>query len=81
MPRHLALTDHAFVRYFERVHGIKREDILEEMIGTKAAKFMRLPNGHFARDGYTLVVKDNVVTTVLPRRKNKSKKSLASNGD
>jgi predicted RNase H-like nuclease (RuvC/YqgF family) len=60
------LTDHALVRYLERVKGIDIAQMKKEILNDKLRELIgTLGNGKFPCDGFTAIVKDNQVITIL----------------
>lgn len=67
------LTDHALVRYLERVKGIDIEKAKKEILSDKLKSMIStLGNGKFPCDNFTVIVKDNQVITILDGDKNGS---------
>lgn len=66
-PKELVVSEHAYLRYFERVKGFDLEAIKKEILSEKVLSLMEKlgPSGHFPNDGYRVVLKDNTVTTIL----------------
>ena len=60
------ITDHAILRYLERVHGIDVSEIKSKIL-TDKMKFMieTLGNGTFPGDGYKLRVVDKKIVTII----------------
>ena len=59
------VTEHAYLRYFERVCGFDLEAIRQAMLDEQTLALIRFqPSGKFPKDGYRLVVKDGDVVTV-----------------
>ncbi len=62
------ITDHALVRYMERVMGLNFDDIRAEMLPPERARFIaqnpkcRIPAGK----GMHLIVRNGTVVTVAP---------------
>ncbi len=62
------ISDHAFVRYFERVKGFNLDDIQSEVFTDKIKEMIETLGGsgqYPNENGYALVMKNNVVTTIL----------------
>jgi|688.fasta_scaffold480146_3 chromosome segregation ATPase len=60
------LSEHAIIRYLERVKGLDIAEISNEIMDEKtknAIKFMK--NGKINRDEYALVVRDSVVVSII----------------
>ena len=69
-PQAITVSDHALVRYIERVLGVDVEEIRAEMVPrAAAADLRRLGSGRYPMQGpdgaYHVVVKDGTVVTVL----------------
>ena len=64
--REVIVTEHALLRYFERVVGYDleavKEDILDPNIRTKIDM---LGSGKFPKTNYTVVVRDNTVISII----------------
>lgn len=59
------MSEHALVRYFERVKGFNIKDIEDELLNENLIKMVEtLGNGTFPNDNYSLVIKDNVIVTI-----------------
>lgn len=68
MPPHV--TDHAIVRYFERVLGVDVDLIRQELASPTAALADRIGAPVvILKSGHRAVVRDGCVQTVLPKRK------------
>ncbi len=66
-PKDLIVTEHALLRYIERVEGVNLNDIIQK-ISTEKLKTMvnTLGNGTFPIDGtFSVKVRNNVIITVL----------------
>lgn len=59
----LVVTEHAIVRYMQRVYDIDLEQIKREILGTE--KELKLPNGTYPVNGHKIRVKNGAVVTVL----------------
>lgn len=62
----VAVSDHAIVRYMQRVHEIDIDQIKSEIVGFDH-KAHKLPDGQFGVNGHKIRVKDGVVVTVVVR--------------
>lgn len=59
----MEITDHAFLRYMERVQGFD----IEHLKGELRKKLPHAPsNGNIKMDGVIYVIKNNALVTVLP---------------
>tara|TARA_R110000822_G_scaffold310329_1_gene442613 strand:+ start:186 stop:503 length:318 start_codon:yes stop_codon:yes gene_type:complete len=71
----MRVTDHAVLRYLERVEGFDVEDLREQLANTEVLKLAAaLGNGEYpvGKQGEgVLVVNEGVVVTVLPSRTKK----------
>jgi len=69
--RHLSLSDHAIVRYMERVLGIDIEQITNMVITESLkTKVNAMGNGTYGiGDGFKVIIKDNYVLTVVKKEK------------
>ena len=63
----LKVTEHAIVRYFERVKGFDIEQIESEILSEKVRGFVEKlgGNGTYPNDGHQVVMKNKVVITIL----------------
>lgn len=62
----LEISDHAVVRYLERVEGIDIEQIKTKIKGTIPA-IEDFENMAYLKDGHRFIVKNNKVITVTPK--------------
>lgn len=59
------ITEHALVRYFERVQGFNLEDVAKLILPEETKKLIKaFGSGKFPADGFRVVVKDKVVVTI-----------------
>ncbi len=67
-PDTLRVSEHALVRYFERVEGFDLNKIRDKILSPYIVNMVNtLGNtGTYPLDEYRLVIKDKVVTTILP---------------
>lgn len=65
MSRPVFISDHALMRYIERVHGIDVEPLRKE-IRAIVADAAAAGAARVKRGGFEYVIQDNTVTTVLP---------------
>lgn len=62
----IIISEHAIIRYLERVYGLDLEKIREEILPPPiAAQAKRIGNGRYSITGHTVIIKDNVAITVL----------------
>ena len=62
----IIVSEHAILRYLERVYGLDLEKIKLEIIPEKTTIQAKIVgNGRYKVDDYTLLIKDNVVITVI----------------
>lgn len=67
------VTDHAVLKYLERVEGVDVERARRSLVDEETAtRIKQLRSGTFPRDGYRLKVRDGTVVTVLPPKKERS---------
>jgi len=68
-PMNLPITDHAVVRYLERVHGFDIDAIKEQILPDHAKILLHFSNGQKSEinvhGSHTLKVKDGYVITVV----------------
>ncbi len=68
LDKELIVSEHALLRYLERIMGINLEDIKHEILNDKVASSIKmLGNGTYPVEEYKIVVKDGVVVTVLDK--------------
>jgi predicted nucleic acid-binding Zn-ribbon protein len=58
------VSDHAVIRYLERIHGFDFEKQRDELLTDTVRTAIGMGANKVKRDGYTLVIKDNTVVTV-----------------
>jgi len=71
----LLISDHALVRYFERVIGLDMERIKGEILTEDLLKLFKLCGNRFSYDhpkGYKIVVYNGYITTISPQVSKKS---------
>lgn len=62
----VVITEHAMLRYLQRVHGIDLEQVQREMLPANVEERIRtLGSGLFPVDGFSLRVRDGQVVTVV----------------
>ena len=73
----LIISEHAILRYLERVYKLDLEKIRSEIVpDTLKATIENLGNGEYhTQEGYSLKVHDNVVVTILDEEIKESKKA------
>lgn len=59
------ITDHALIRYLERVKGIDLNAIREEILPAKRKSILKSGAGRIKGDGYELICADGAVVTVI----------------
>ena len=61
----VVITEHAKLRYLERVKGINMADIEQEILSNDLEKqILALGSGKFNRNGFRLIVRNNAIVTV-----------------
>jgi len=69
----IIITDHALLRYFQRVLGYDLEEIKLKILPDKAREdILKLNTCNYSVNGFSLVVKDNVVVTIEPIKNDKT---------
>ena len=63
----LKVSEHAIVRYFERVKGFDIEQVEKEILSEQVLKLVDKlgGNGSYPNDGFSVVMKNYTVTTVV----------------
>jgi len=62
----LIVTNHALLRYFERVKGFDMEEVKKEILTEEVLRLHKeLGSGKFPNEGFHVVIVNNVVKTVL----------------
>lgn len=63
----LKVSEHAIVRYFERVKGFNIEDVEKEILSEQVIKLAEQlgGNGKYPNEGFSVVMKNFTVTTVM----------------
>lgn len=64
-PAPLTVSDHALIRWLERVRGVDFTGLRWELAALLEPKFAGLPNQAVVIDGFRYVIRDGVVTTIL----------------
>ena len=69
--RNITVSDHAIIRYMERVLNIDTNKFKEEILSSEnVKKINQLKGNGMVKDGkHKLLIKDNRVITILPIRK------------
>ena len=60
-----AVSDHAVIRYIERVMNFDVDQIRREIIGKDGQNIKTMDDGPIERDGYQLEIMNNTVVTVI----------------
>ena len=61
----ISITEHALIRYIERVAGMDLKGLKDIIIPREmSTKIIAMGDGKYTQDGYTLTVKDNTVITI-----------------
>lgn len=65
--KELKVSEHAILRYLERVKGINIGEIEKEILSENVRKMVDVlgGSGKFPNNGYQVVLKDYIVTTVM----------------
>lgn len=64
--KQLTLTEHAILRYIERVMGVNVEEVRSKILTDKLKKLNdEIGDGEFHLDGFKVIVKENVITTIV----------------
>lgn len=63
----IKISDHALVRYIERIKGISLDCIRKEILSDNLKVFIEEmgKNGVFPMDDYKLIVREGTITTIL----------------
>jgi hypothetical protein len=63
----LKVSDHAIIRYFERVKGYNISEIEQEILNDKIKVMIETlgGNGTYPNDTYSIVMRDYTVTTII----------------
>ncbi|WP_124057937.1 hypothetical protein [Vaginisenegalia massiliensis] len=70
----ILISEHAIIRYFERVMGLNLEDITEKILPISDAKLIEnLGNGHYPinQGEFKIIVKNGVVVTLYTNEEDK----------
>lgn len=61
------VSEHAIVRYFERVRGFNIEEIEKEILSEKVLSFIEQlgGNGEYPNEGFSVLMKNFTVTTII----------------
>ena len=60
----IIISDHAMIRYIERVIGIPQSDIKSKIV-SDSFKRLYIGDGKYKLDGVQYVIKDNVIVTII----------------
>jgi len=62
----LDVSDHAIVRYLERVKGVNIDEIKKEILNDNIVRLIETlgGSGKYPNDNFTIVMKDNMVITI-----------------
>lgn len=62
----LKVSEHAIVRYFERVKGFSIEEIEKEILSDEILKMVETlgGNGTYTNNGFSVLIKNHTVTTI-----------------
>ena len=64
----IIVSEHALLRYIERVIGIDLKDIEDNILNEADKENIKsLGNCKYPKDGFKLIVKNNVVTTIVTK--------------
>jgi hypothetical protein len=63
----LKVSDHAIIRYFERVKGYDISEVEKEILSDKIKQMIETlgGNGTYPNDDYSIVMRDYTVTTII----------------
>lgn len=63
----IIVSEHAILRYLERVKGIDLEEIKATILNDKIIELTKVlgANGTYPNENFSVVIKDNVVVTIL----------------
>ena len=63
----LKVSEHAIVRYFERVKGFDIEQVEKEILSEQVIKLVEQlgGNGQYPNEGFSVVMKNYTVTTIV----------------
>ena len=68
------ITEHAILRYLERIIGIDIEAVKKEILPEEVEQLIKvMPNGTFQCITHKIVVKDNTIVTVIETEKENKK--------
>jgi hypothetical protein len=61
----VVVTDHAVIRYLERVNGLNIEEIRKDILSSGLIKFgIEYGSGKYSLNGFTAVLRDGKVVTI-----------------
>jgi len=73
------VTDHAIVKYFERVLGFDIEEVKKDILSEKFVKVWKICQGSHAKipfmEGFKAVVQENMVVTIIGRKQKNNAKN------
>lgn len=61
----LVVSEHAILRYLERVRKYDMKTASQSILTHELREIAKLGDGRYTVNGYTLIIKNNVVTTVI----------------
>ncbi len=65
VPDEITVTDHAIIRYMERVLGLTMEDLKKDIVSEKLkAMAGKMQSGNFTIDGKELVMRNRAIVTI-----------------
>lgn len=62
------VSDHALIRYLERVEGIDMEVIKKKIVGPNVNKIKKMETGRIERECHTLVIENSTVVTIMEKK-------------
>jgi hypothetical protein len=66
-PDEITLSDHALIRYIERIEGYSLDEFREKIITDRARKAIgKFPSGLITMDGFKMRVKNRKIITIIP---------------
>ena len=66
-PIDVRISDHALVRWLERVHGVDIDKLRELVLTKKQIDMVRTGAHKIKTDRYIFIIENNTVVTVLPK--------------
>ena len=66
-PDEIVVSEHALLRYFERVKGFDLNAVKAEILSENVLSLVNKlgGSGYYPNNGYRVVIKDNVVVTIV----------------